>query len=124
MMMMFGIIPFFFIAVISFSVFRAFGGAGSTSNYTQKIAGFGERARSILSPRHVDGAIFRLARRSGGRLTLSEVVIETGMDIKSAEKHMDALSDGTHVTVDVDGAGRLFYLFPEIVELIDGTSIN
>ena len=63
----------------------------------------------------------RESPQNGGRNRVANLrkvgVIETGMDIKHAEKHMDALSDGTHVTVDVDGAGRLVYLFPEIIEL-------
>ena len=118
-MMILGLIPFFFLALVRFGVFRAFSGPESTAKFTRTIADFGRRASSIPSSDNIDGVVFRLARRSGGRVTLSEVVIETGMDIKSAEKYMDTLSDGTHVIVDVDGAGRLVYLFPENGYLLD-----
>ena len=62
-----------------------------------------------------DGNLFRLAKKLGGRVTLSEVVVETGMDLKVAERYMDSLVDEAHVTVEVDDMGRVIYVFPELM---------
>ena len=64
--------------------------------------------------RSLDGVLFRLARRNDGHVTLSEVVIETGLNMKDAEKYMDSIVDSVHVSMEVDDSGRLFYVFPEI----------
>ena len=45
----------------------------------------------------LESEIFRLAAQRQGRLTLSEVVIETGMGLREAEELMDRLAKGTHV---------------------------
>lgn len=63
-----------------------------------------------------DGAIFRLADKRNGKLMLSDVVIATGLDIKEAEAYMDRMVDGNHVVMDVDDAGHVLYLFPEIID--------
>jgi hypothetical protein len=64
----------------------------------------------------LEGQIFRLAKRRGGTLTLSEIIIETGLGLKEAERFMDDLVDGRHVRLEVNGNGRLVYEFPELME--------
>lgn len=64
----------------------------------------------------LENLVFKLAKAKSGRLTLSEAVIETNLQIKQAEQFMNKLVDGIHVTVDVDDNGRMIYLFPELVE--------
>ncbi|MFQ3621435.1 MAG: hypothetical protein SNJ78_10900 [Spirochaetales bacterium] len=59
--------------------------------------------------------IFRLAQRLGGRVTLSDIVIETGMDPKQAEKFIESLVDGVRVRMEVDEKGIVYYEFPEIL---------
>ena len=59
--------------------------------------------------------MFRLAFRSKGRLTLSEVIVESGMDLDRAEKLMDRMVDGSRVQMNVNDNGIIFYEFPEII---------
>ncbi|HEC62153.1 MAG TPA: hypothetical protein ENI27_07860 [bacterium] len=59
--------------------------------------------------------VFRLAARNNGRLTLSDVIVETGLDLNKAEKLMDRMVDGAHVQIDVNDKGMIFYEFPEII---------
>ena len=58
--------------------------------------------------------IFTLARENGGELTVSDVVVETGRGPAEVEVAMNALVDGTHVTMEVDESGRVRYEFPEL----------
>ncbi len=79
-----------------------------------------EIERSATEPRFdskrqgYDAVVFRLASRNGGKVTVSEVVAETGLDVRTAERFMDSLADGIHVDVDLDGRGRRVYVFPEL----------
>ncbi len=59
--------------------------------------------------------IFRLAARLGGRVTVSDVVIETEMGVNEAESFMDRLVDGSHVRMEVNDDGQVFYEFPELL---------
>ena len=61
-----------------------------------------------------DATLFRLAKDNDGKVTLSDVVIGTGMNMKEAEEYMDSIADGSHVSIEVDDNGRLVYVFPEI----------
>lgn len=57
--------------------------------------------------------VFQIAKQRGGSVTLSEVVIVTGLDVAAAEDYMNSIIDGIHVTVEVDDTGRFTYEFPE-----------
>ena len=59
--------------------------------------------------------VFRLAARQGGRVTVSDVVIETEMGVGEAENFMDHMVDGTHVRMEVTDEGQVFYEFPELL---------
>ena len=58
--------------------------------------------------------VFRLATKRQGRLTLSDIVIESGLGLKEAERFMDSLVDGLHVQIEVDAKDLINYEFPEI----------
>jgi hypothetical protein len=60
-------------------------------------------------------AIFRLADEMKGRLTVSDIVIGTDLGLKEAERIMDRMVDGSHVTMEVTDSGRVVYEFPEII---------
>jgi hypothetical protein len=64
---------------------------------------------------HLQVSMFRLAARNNGRLTISDVVVETGLDLDKAEKLMDRMVDGAHVQIDLNDKGMIFYIFPEII---------
>lgn len=72
--------------------------------------------------RSLDSVLFRAARRNGGRLTLSDVVIETGMGLKQAARYMEELSDGRHVSIESDDSGTIWYVFPELPATEDADS--
>ena len=67
--------------------------------------------------------VFRLAARSKGCLTLSDVIVETGLDLSKAEKLMDRMVDGSHVQIDVNDKGMIFYEFPEIISRIEDEKV-
>jgi hypothetical protein len=75
----------------------------------------GKRTADSTERNNLDSSIFRLAKRSGGKVSLSEIVIETGLELEAAEKYMDSMIDNSHVSMDVDKGGRLRYVFPELV---------
>lgn len=60
--------------------------------------------------------IFHLARQHGGVLTISDVVMETGLAPGEAESRMNELVDGTRVTMEVTESGGVRYEFPELRE--------
>jgi hypothetical protein len=68
-----------------------------------------------LKPPMREGEIFRLADEMKGRLTLSDVVIATNLNLKEAERVIDSMVDGMHVTMEVSDNGRVVYEFPEII---------
>lgn len=115
MMMMFGLVPFLFVLIglTAFGVFRrrAHREAGRGSS------GGGDRDNTL----HRDSAVFGLARHSGGRITLSDVVVETGMNLAEAEQYMNSLVDNAHVSLEVDGNGKLTYEFREFLDESGGS---
>ena len=66
--------------------------------------------------------IFQLAKKLRGRITLSDIVIETGMSLHEAERVIESIVDGTHVSMEVNEHGRVVYEFPEIIERFDNES--
>ena len=109
MMMVFGLLPFALILLsIGFvDVFRR-----RSKQRTPFLGG-----RATTKPKHsdLDGSIFRLAKSRGGHVSLSEVVVETGLELERAEKYMDSMVDSAHVAMEVDKDGRLYYVFPELI---------
>ncbi len=61
-----------------------------------------------------DATIYRLAKRLKGRLTASDVVIETGMGSTDAEKLLQAMTDGWRVRMEVSPDGMVVYEFVEL----------
>ena len=131
-MFFFGMFPFFLFILLGVSIFRLFNrGRGGSRKFnpfdfrhrvSSSARGFSKRGDFVdesefdkQSARNLDGRIFRLAQLRGGQLTLSDVVVETGLSVKNAEQYMETLSDGTHVSLEVDESGRMIYLFPEII---------
>jgi hypothetical protein len=67
--------------------------------------------RSQVGPQ---GRIFQLAAKLGGKLTVSDVVIETGLDVAEAERVLDDMVDGHRVQILVSEQGFTQYEFREI----------
>ncbi len=58
--------------------------------------------------------VFQAARKLGGSLTVSDVVIELGIGIEEAEQLLSSMVDSSRVRVDVSEHGLLVYDFPEV----------
>lgn len=58
--------------------------------------------------------VFRLASQNDGVLTVSDVVVETGLEPKEAERRLNDLVDSQRVTMEVTDDGRVRYEFPEM----------
>jgi len=76
---------------------------------------FGDFAPPQTVQPSLESKVFRLASRLGGRLTISDVVIETDLSVAEAESFMDHLVDGSHVRMEVTDEGSVIYEFPELM---------
>jgi hypothetical protein len=74
-------------------------------------SGFANLPRS----RSIEGRIFRAALKHSGRLTISDIVLETDLSIREAEETINGMVDGTHVRMEVEEDGLVVYEFPEII---------
>ena len=74
-------------------------------------SGFSHLPRS----RSIEGRIFRAALKHSGRLTISDIVLETDLSIREAEEQINSMVDGTHVRMEVKEDGLVVYEFPEII---------
>ena len=118
-MMMFGVGPLF-IVVVLVGWWFVIGGLRAADR-RRRLHSRRPEAESAVSEgsgeahlARLESTIFRLAAAHAGRLTLSDVVIGTGLPMKDAEKVMDRLSDGTHVRFEVTDSGTVYYEFPEL----------
>ena len=65
--------------------------------------------------RSIQNRIFRAAYNHKGRLTVSDIVLETDLSIREAEDVINGMVDGTHVRMEVQDNGLVLYEFPEII---------
>jgi hypothetical protein len=70
--------------------------------------------RTTASSESFAQTAFRLARERDGVLTVSDVVVETGLSPRDAGAKLESLVDGEHVTIEVTEAGGIRYEFPEL----------
>jgi hypothetical protein len=75
------------------------------------------RFRAVPSNQSIslEGSIFRAAYKRKGRLTISDIVLETDLSIKEAEQAINRMVDGLHVRMEVEDSGLVIYEFPEII---------
>lgn len=74
------------------------------------------RGYSHRQARDRQAQLFKLAYRLGGRLTVSDIVIETGMGLTESQAFIDSMVDNSHVRMEVDANGLVIYEFPEIID--------
>ena len=75
--------------------------------------------RSGDTQRHSDNEfteteIYRLAAKHNGKVTVSDVVTELGIESKRAEKLLESMADGMRVRMEVEDSGLVYYTFPEL----------
>lgn len=76
--------------------------------------GDGRSSPQIAAPSAAD--LYRLAQRHGGTLTVSNVVVDLGVEPAVAEQSLEACSDQIRVRMDVQDDGRVIYHFLELEE--------
>ncbi|TVR85517.1 MAG: hypothetical protein EA428_15735 [Spirochaetaceae bacterium] len=89
-------------------------------------------ARRALFPEYYDrlrsgdsqARVFQTARKLGGSLTVSDVVIELGIGIEQAEQLLSSMVDSSRVRVEVSEQGLLVYDFPEVRARLNADSPN
>jgi hypothetical protein len=69
--------------------------------------------------RGIENRIFRIAFKHAGRLTISDIVLETDLGIREAEEVINGMVDGTHVRMEVEDNGLVVYEFPEIISRLE-----
>lgn len=67
-----------------------------------------------------ESRVFRLAYKNRGRITLSDIVLETELGLKDAEEIIEEMIDGVHVRMEVREDGLVVYEFPEIIARFEG----
>lgn len=88
------------------------------------MSGYGRDSTDLLNElygaprngRSPEARIFQLARKLGGKLTVSDVVIELGVDVGQAEELLQGLVDNVRVRMEVNEDGRVTFEFPEIID--------
>jgi hypothetical protein len=60
--------------------------------------------------------IYRLARKLGGHLMVSDVVIHLGFSPREAEHLLEKMTDGFRVRMEVNDNGLIVYEFTEVVD--------
>ena len=70
----------------------------------------------------LESAVFSLAYRLRGRITLSDIIVETGLGMKEAEDVIGGMVDGIRVRMEVTEDGLVIYEFPEIIARFEGPS--
>lgn len=98
---------------------RLRGRGGGVHRYAADEAAAAERRapfgmQNPFGRRSLDSRVFRLAYRNGGRVTVSQVVMETGMSLEQTEAYLDQLCDGVRVRMEVSDGGLVTYEFPEL----------
>ena len=74
--------------------------------------GSGFSKNSSLGSRETD--IYRLAAKKSGKITVTDVVTELGLEPKKAEELLESMTDGMRVQMEVENDGMIFYTFPEM----------
>ena len=65
--------------------------------------------------RRQQNSLLRLARRRGGRLTVTEAATDTGLTMEETHQILRNLADGGFVEIEVTDSGVMVYRFPEVL---------
>ncbi len=79
----------------------------------------GELIESKPDMQSLHSKIMRLALEKGGTLTVTDVVMSTGLSIKKAEEELNNMVDGLRMKMEVRDSGIIVYEFPEIMKRIE-----
>ncbi len=77
--------------------------------HLEDLGGNGSRERELRIQ------IFKLAYRQKGRITVSDIIAETGLSGDEAEEVIQGMVDNTRVRMEIRESGVVVYEFPEII---------
>lgn len=73
------------------------------------------KARRAAIAHRVNSAILRLARDSGGRLTVTNVAAGLDISLGAAEATLNAMEDGLRVRSEISSQGVIYYEFADLI---------
>ncbi len=76
----------------------------------------GDLMKSNPDMQSLHSKIMRLALDKGGELTVTDVVMATGLSIEKAEEELNNMVDGLRIKMEVRDSGIIVYEFPEIIK--------
>ena len=78
------------------------------------------RARGDSSPEKltpsIQREIFELAKHHKGKLTVTDVVLGTGLSLRSAEEGLNGMVDGYRIRMNIRDSGMIIYEFTELIQ--------
>ena len=74
-----------------------------------------DAAAQLVRYRRQQNRIVRLAQERGGRLTVTEGAVGTGLTVEEAEGILQRLAEGGYVEIEVTDSGMMVYRFPEVL---------
>ena len=112
--------PFFFFIpfMLVFFVLRA----GSTLFRNQRGGFFPAQNNPFFpgaGPGDMEAKVFQLAYKLKGSITVSDIVVETGLSVQEAESLVQGMVDNSRVRMEVNDNGLVTYEFPEIISRFD-----
>ena len=117
----FGILPLIFIILLIrgvSSVLRGRGGYLPGSDYERHLEEL-EAGAAGSRERELRIQIFKLAYKQKGRITVSDIIAETGLSGDEAEEVIQGMVDNSRIRMEITESGIVIYEFPEIISRFD-----
>lgn len=112
----FGLLPL----IIIFLVIRGLSSMGRGRGGFFPVPGYERYLEGMEEPetnreRELRIRIFKLAYRKKGRITVSDIIAETGLSGEDAEELIQAMVDNSRIRMEIRESGVVVYEFPEII---------
>lgn len=112
----FGILPLIFLILVARGVAGMMRGRGNYipgydyEHHLDDLQGPGDQRERELRIK-----IFKLAYKQKGRITVSDIIAETGLAGDEAESVIQGMVDNSRVRMEILESGVVVYEFPEII---------
>jgi predicted transcriptional regulator len=73
-------------------------------------------SRIVHEKDSLDRTILKIARKKNGVVSPSEVVIETGVSLEEARRHLENMVTNGHAEMRVRTSGAIVFTFPEFMD--------
>mgnify|MGYP006280040527 CR=1 FL=1 len=112
----FGLLPLIFLILIVRGITTMMRGRGNYfpgQDFNGQLQEFGGETSG--RERELRIRIFKLAYRQKGRITVSDIIAETGLSGDEAETLIQGMVDNSRVRMEIRESGVVVYEFPEII---------